>query len=153
MAFYRQNAAQIEPRNGTAPCRNAYPFSGTNYGPAELPQSMVNAGTTQPSDGFSAYPPNQMIPTPTFGRHDGLGGRLMEVAQADMYGSFVQPWNRSGAWDQPGAGIAAAGIVRLAPSTSAHHGLAQATGPGPTMIFTAPPVFSVQSVPIWALGL
>ena len=58
MAFYRQNVAQIPPRNGTAPCRNAYPYSITTYGPQMLPQAMDNPGSTQPSDGFSAWPPN-----------------------------------------------------------------------------------------------
>lgn len=153
MAFYRQNAAQIPPRNGTAPCRNAYPYSIAVYGPQALPPSNDNPGTTQPSDGFSAYPPNQFDVTVTFGRHDGLGGRLMEVGQADMYTSPPQPFPRAGTWEEPGGPIAASMLVRLQPTTSAHPGLAMATGAGPTMIFTAPPVFTVQSKPIYALGL
>lgn len=155
MAFYRQNAAQIEPRNGTAPCRNAYPASYTHYGPAAIPMSMDNPGTTQPSDGFSAYPPNVTMPYPTFGRHDGLAGRLMEVSQADTYMSAIPgltPY-RAGTWEEPGGPIAASMLVRLAPTSSAHPGLAMATGAGPTMIFTAPPVFTVQTTPIYALGL
>jgi hypothetical protein len=60
---------------------------------------------------------------------------------------------RAGTWEEPGGPIAASQLVRLAPTTSAHHGLAQATGAGPAMIFTAPPVFTVQTTPIYALGL
>lgn len=153
MAFYRQNEAQIEPRNGTAPCRNAYPYSIAVYGPAGIPMGMENPGTTQPSDGFSAYPPNLTAPYPTFGRHDGLGGRLMEVSQADMYTSPPQPFPRAGTWEEPGGPIAASMMVRLAPTTSAHAGLAMSTGAGPAMVFVAPPVFTVQSKPIYALGL
>jgi hypothetical protein len=155
VAFYHSSPERIMPRNGTAPCRDAYPLSYTVYGPAELPQSMDNPGTTNPSDGFRAAPQNDYMVRPSFGRHDGLHGRLMEVAQADLYMSAVpgvSPY-RAGTWEEPGGPIAASMLVRLAPTTSAHHGLAQATGPGPTMIFTAPPVFSVQSVPIYALGL
>lgn len=143
------------PRNGTAPCRDAYPLAYTVYGPNMNPQSMDNPGTTQPSDGFSAWPPNSTNVSITFGRHDGLGGRLMEVAQADLYMSAVpgvSPY-RAGTWEEPGGPIAATQLVRLAPTTSAHHGLAQATGQGPAMIFTAPPVFTVQSTPIYAIGL
>lgn len=155
MAFYRSSPERIMPRNGTAPCRDAYPLSYTVYGPQMIPPSMDNPGTTSPSDGFTAYPPNNIQNIVTFGRHDGLGGRLMEVGQADLYMSAVpgvSPY-RAGTWEEPGGPIAASMLVRLAPTSSAHPGLAQATGPGPTMIFTAPPVFSVQSTPIYALGL
>ncbi len=152
MAFYRQNEGNIPPRNGTAPCRDAYPYSVAVYGPAELPQSMTNAGTTQPSDGFRAAPGFTFNP-PVFGRHDGLQGRLMEVSQADLYYSPPQPFPRAGTWEEPGGPIAASMLVRLEPTTSAHPGLTQATGAGPTMVFVAPPVFSVQSKPIYAVGL
>lgn len=143
------------PRNGTAPCRNAYPLAYTVYGPQALPLAMDNPGSTQPSDGFQAAPPNPAGQGVTFGRWDGLAGRLMEVGQADMYMSAVpgvSPY-RAGTWEEPGGPIAASMLVRLQPSTSAHPGLSMATGAGPTMIFTAPPVFTVQSTPIYALGL
>jgi hypothetical protein len=154
MPFWQQNKEQVWPRNGTAPTKDAYPSSLPSYGPGGIPLAMDNPGTTQPSDGFSAWPPNQTVVNVTFGRHDGLNGRLMEVAQADTYDSARGPFPRAGTWEEPGGPIAAAGIgLRLSPSTSAHPGLAQATGPGPVMIFTAPPVFSVQTKPIYALGL
>jgi hypothetical protein len=114
---------------------------------------MDNPGTTQPSDGFSAWPPNYTHVTVTFGEHDGLAGGLMKVAQADLYQSAVGPFPRAGTWEEPGGPIAATQLVRLQPTTSAHHGLAQATGPGPVMLFVAPPVFSIQTKPIYAIGL
>lgn len=154
MPFWQQNAAQTWPRNGTAPVKDYYPLSRTIFAPQKLPQSNDNPGTTQPSDGFSAYPPNLTIVDVTFGRHDALGGRLMEVAQADLYQSSDYPFPRAGTWEEPGGPIAAAGIgLRLAPTTSAHPGLASATGAGPTMVFNTPPVFSVQTKPIYAIGL
>lgn len=158
MAFYGQNAPQQWPRNGTAPTRDYYPLSATFYGPQKLPPSQDNPGSTQPSDGFSAYPPNLTVVNVTFGEHDGLGGNLMRVAQADLYNSVPPPglgrFPRAGTWEEPGGTIAAAGIgLRLEPSTSAHPGLAQSTGAGPTMLFYAPPIFSVQTTPIYAFGL
>lgn len=153
MAFYGQNAGNIPPRNGTAPTKNAYPCSVAVYGPAGIPPAMDNPGTTQPSDGFSAYPPNQFFPYPTFGRWDGLSGRLMEVSQADLYTQPPQPFPRAGTWEEPGGPIAASMMVRLQPTSSAHAGLAMSTGAGPAMVFVAPPVFTVQSKPIYALGL
>ncbi len=152
MAFWKQNAAQENPRNGTAPTRNAYPFSITEQGPQRIAPAEANPGSTLPSDGFRASP-SFIYLQPSFGRHDGLRGRLMEVSQADTYISPPQPFPRAGTWEEPGGPVAALQLVRLAPTTSAHPGLSQATGPGPTMIFTAPPVFSVQTRPIYALGL
>ena len=154
MAFYRQNAGNVQPRNGTAPCRNAYPLSIAVYGPAGLPPSAENPGSTLPSDGFSARPSYVAVDV-SFGDHDALHGALMAVAQADLYTQPVVPgtFPRAGTWEQPGGPIAASALVRLSPSTSAHRGLNQATGPGPTMVFTAPPVFSIQTKPIYALGL
>jgi hypothetical protein len=152
MPFWKQNEAQVWPRNGTAPTKDAYPFSVTTYGPQKLPPSNENPGTTTPSDGFKAAPGYYQV-NPSFGRHDALGGRLMEVAQADLYYSPPQPFPRAGTWEEPGAPIAALQLVRLAPTTSAHPGLSQATGAGPTMIFNPPPVFSVQTRPIYAVGL
>lgn len=153
MAFYQQNAPNQWPRRGTAPTKDAYPASMTVYNPAGIPYAMENPGSTLPSDGFSAEPSFIQVNV-SFGRHDGLAGRLMEVSQADLYTSMpAQPFPRAGTWEEPGGPIAASAIPRLDPTTSAHPGLAQATGAGPTMLFIAPPVFSVQSKPIYALGL
>lgn len=152
MPFWKQNAPNIPPRNGTAPTKNNYPLSVPVYGPGGNPPAMENPGSTLPSDGFSAQP-SFVVVNVSFGEHDGLHGDLMRVAQADTFQSAVGPFPRAGNWDQPGAGIAAMGFARLAPSTSAHPGLNAATGAGPAMVFVAPPVFTVQSKPIYALGL
>jgi len=152
MAFYQQNARQVWPRNGTVRGQDAYPASVPVYGPGGIPPGMTNPGSTQPSGGFRAAPVFVASP-PVFGTHDALHGDLMRVAQADTFNSAVGPWPRAGVWDQPNAGIAASAITRLAPTTSAHPGLAHSTGAGPTMVFVAPPVFSVQSRPIYAVGL
>ena len=140
------------PRNGTAPCRNAYPRSAPVYQPSMIPGSMENPGSTLPSDGFSARP-NLLLVDVSFGDHDALGGQLMRVAQSDMYDSSQNPWPATGSYEEPGAAIAVLDMVRLAPTTSAHPGLQNATGAGPTMLFVAPPVFSIQTRPIFATGL
>lgn len=154
MAFYQQNAGQIEPRNGTAPCRNAYPLSYPVYQPGMIAPSNENPGSTLPSDGFSAVP-NFVAVNVSFGDHDALDGRLMAVAQADSYNSAVGPFPRAGTYEEPGAATAVLQMMRLAPTTSAHPGLSlgMGGGPGPTMLFQAPPVFSVQTRPIYATGL
>lgn len=152
MPFWQQNVEQVWPRNGTAPVKDAYPLSVTVYGPQENPQAMENPGSTQPSDGFSARP-NLTVVDVSFGDHDALGGRLMAIAQADMYNSDPCPFPAAGTWEEPGGPIAATQLVRLQPSTSAHPGLALATGAGPNMVFVAPPVFSLQTKPIYATGV
>lgn len=140
------------PRNGTAPCRNAYPRSAPIYQPNMNPESMENPGSTIPSDGFSARP-NYVVVDVSFGDHDALGGALMRVAQADTYDTHMNPWPAAGTYEEPGAAVAVLQMMRLAPTTSAHPGLSSATGAGPTMLFVAPPVFSVQTTPIYATGL
>lgn len=157
MPFWQQNKRQVWPRNGTAPVRDYYPMSATFYGPQGITMSQENPGTTLPSDGFSAQP-NYVAVNVSFGDHDALGGRLMAVSQADLYNSAPPPslgrFPRAGTWEEPNGPIAAAGIgLRLSPTTSAHMGLAQATGAGPTMVYVQPPIFSVQTTPIYALGL
>jgi hypothetical protein len=149
--FWRQNP-NPNMRTGTAPTRDYYPLSETVFEPAEIPPSMENPGTTLPSDGYSAEP-NYVAVNVSFGRHDALGGRLMEVSQADLYQSAIGPFPRAGTWEEPGAAVAVLQMVRLQPTTSAHPGLNLATGPGPNMLYIAPPVFSVQTQPIIATGL
>jgi hypothetical protein len=152
MPYYQQNAAQEWPRNGTAPTHNDYPKSYPVYGPGGIPLAMENPGSTLPSDGYSAQPSFVNVNV-SFGEHDGLHGNLMRVAQADTYNSAVGPFPRAGTYEEPGAATAVLNMIRLAPTTSAHPGLSFSTGAGPTMLFVAPPVFSVQSTPIYATGL
>ena len=152
MSMYLQNSGQVWPRNGTAPVKDFYPLSVTEQGPQKLVEGTESAGSTLPSGGFRAIPAFVDVIV-SFGRHDGLDGRLMEVSQADTYNSDPCPWPAAGTWEQPGGPIAASKIPRLQPTTSAHPGLASATGAGPAMLFVAPPVFTVQSQPIYAVGL
>jgi hypothetical protein len=150
-----QNAGDrpINPRNGVnGYSRNAYPRGVPVYAPAMLPMGTENPGSTLPSDGFSAHP-NIVIVDVSFGDHDALGGRLMAVSQGDTYDASACPWPAAGVYDQPGAQVGILPLVRLQPTTSAHPGLASATGAGPAMLYRAPPSFSAQSVPIPALGV
>jgi hypothetical protein len=149
--FWKQNP-NPNLRNGTAPTRDYYPLSIPVYAPQMNPPSMENPGSTLPSDGFSARP-NYVLVDVSFGEHDALGGALMRVAQADLYDSAVGAFPRAGTWEEPGAAVAVMQLVRLSPTTSAHPGLNLSTGPGPNMLFVAPPVFSVQTQPIYATGL
>jgi hypothetical protein len=91
---------------------------------------------------------------PYFGGHDGLQGRLMAVPQSDTYDASPNAWPNNGQFDRPNS-IGLLGLMlRLAPHTSAHPGFAQNTSRGdPTALFNAPPVFSLQTTPIPAVGL
>lgn len=153
MPTWQQNAPQVWPRNGTAPVKDAYPFTRPVYDAQRIAPSQENPSGISAYGGYRAKPLPVAVQGGNFGRWDALGGRLMEVSQADTWDASPQPFPACGVWDQPGAGIAASRIPRLAPSTSAHPGLAQATGAGPVMQFVAPPVFSIQTRPIYAIGL
>lgn len=155
MPAWRQNEANEQPRNGTAPTRNDYPLSVPVYGPNGLPMSMENPSSVAAGGGYRAVPLDAGLAAGNFGRHDGLHGRLMEVSQADTYNSARGPWPRAGTYEEPGAAVAVLQMIRLAPSTSAHPGagIGVGGGPGPTMLFQAPPVFSIQTRPIYATGL
>jgi len=87
-------------------------------------------------------------------RHDGLQGRLMDVPQADLYDSSRNPWPASGVADDPATYQAIMRVIRLKPTTSAHPGASLTSGEAsPAMIFKAPPIFGLQTKPIYALGL
>lgn len=91
---------------------------------------------------------------PFFGGWDPLsqaGRGLMHTAQAALYDASPNPFPNNGQFDRPNGFWA--GLLRLQPTTSAHRGAAQPTGAGPVMLFHAPPVFSVQSKPIPAVGV
>lgn len=155
MAAYGQNAGNISPRNGIGDgrSRNSYPRGVPVYGPAGLPPSAENPGTTLPSDGFSARP-NHVYVDVSFGDHDALGGRLMAVAQADTFDASANPFPACGVYDQPNAWHGVMPLIRLQATTSAHPGASMPAGAGgPNMVFQAPPSFSAQSRPIYAVGL
>jgi hypothetical protein len=151
MASYRQSA--FCPKFGTdqgqgassgaAYARDNYPHSYAFYGPQAQPPNM------ETKTGWNPY--GGIIPRePYFGGYDGLGGRLMHVPQADLYNTAPNPWPANGVDDQPNARF---DIMHMPPSTSAHPGWSIPTGPSPAMIFHAPPIFGVQTVPIPAFGV
>lgn len=76
---------------------------------------------------------------------------FMDVPQADFYDASPNAWPNNGQWDKPNGYFAA--LMRLRPHTSAHPGKSMPTGGGPTMYFHAPPVFSLQTKPIPAVGV
>jgi hypothetical protein len=84
------------------------------------------------------------------------GGRndLNIVSRQDFYNSATDPWPRSGVWDEPGAWHSVIGILRLPPTTSAHPGLSLTSGEAsPAMLFHTPPVWGMQTTPIYAVGI
>lgn len=86
------------------------------------------------------------------GGYDGLDGRLMQVAQAGIYDPSANAWPNNAQWDRPNGFFA--NLLRLKPDTSAHPGKTMpAAAPGPTMLYKAPPIFSVQTQPIIAVGV
>lgn len=117
-----------------------YPLSRSSYGAAE-----IMPGTETPTQ-WSPY--GEFIPHPYL---KDMPGSLMAVAQAEMYDASPNPWPNNGQWDRPGGFFA--DLIRLKPHTSAHPGKSMPVGPGPTMYFHAPPVFSLQTKPIPAVGV
>lgn len=69
----------------------------------------------------------------------------------DFYDSSPNPFPNNGQWDKPNGYFAS--MLRLKPHTSAHPGKNLSVGAGPTMYFKAPPVFSIQTKPIVAVGV
>lgn len=151
MAFYRQSEAC--PKFGTAQGggassgaaygRDQYPVSRAVYGPAEItPQTEA---TTQWS------PFSFTVAQPYRGGWDALGGRLMHVPQADTFFVGDNPWPANGVDDQPNVLYS---LLRLDPHTSAHPGFTlPMNAPGPAMVFNPPPVFGLQTQPIFAFGV
>lgn len=156
MPGYRQNEEQVWPRNGTAPTKDFYPLSRPVYDAAMLAPSEENPAGVAPGGGYRAVPLLAIVAGGNFGRHDGLDGRLMEVAQADTFDARGSArWPAAGTWEEPNGPVAALRMVRLKPTTSAHPGagIGLGGGPGPTMVYAPPPSFTVQTRPIFATGL
>jgi hypothetical protein len=76
---------------------------------------------------------------------------FMDHPQADFYDASPNAFPNNGQWDKPNGYFA--NLIRLKPHTSAHPGKSNPTGAGPTMYFHAPPVFSLQTKPIPAVGV
>lgn len=98
-----------------------------------------------------------LTPHPYFGGHDELsedGRGIMHVAQAGLYDASPNPWPNNGQYDRPNGLFAVfAGLMRKKSESSAHPGFMMPTYPSPTMLFHAPPVFSLQTTPIPAVGV
>lgn len=118
------------------------PLSVTVFRPAKLLPDSETPSQWSPYGVFYSHP--------YFGGHDGLQGRLMHVAQADMYDPSANPFPASGQFDRPNGFWS--GLIRLRPHTSAHPGKTMPAHPGPTMLFHAPPPFGLQTKPIPAVG-
>lgn len=130
-----------------------------NTHPDSVPLSLPTCGPaalvpdSEEMTQWSAY--GIFRPTPYFGGHDELsveGRGIMHVPYATLYDASPNPWPNNGQFDRPN-GPALARILRLRPTTSAHPGMSMPTGGGPTMLFRAPPVFSMQTKPIPAVGV
>lgn len=138
----------------TRPIINRAPDTGADRHPLSIPY-----------DGAARIIPNSEVmqdwtpyghkqARPYFGGHDPLsraGHGLMHTAQAGTLDKSPNPFPNNGQFDRPNGFFA--GLMRLQPHTSAHKGQTNPTGAGPTMLFHAPPVFSVQSTPIPAVGV
>lgn len=135
----------INPRNGFG-WLNDHPLSRNIYAPGEILPGTETMTQWSPYGTFNA--------APYYGGHDALSpGRhsIMAVPQADMYDMSPNPWPNNGQFDHPNF---YPGLLRLTRrESSAHAGFTQPTYPGPVMLFHAPPVFSVQTTPIVAVGI
>lgn len=129
----------IMPR-APVPFGRRYPLSTSPHGAASIPPGMVTATQWSPYGEFVPHPYLKDMP-----------GSLMAVAQAETYDASPNPWPNNGQFDRPNGFFA--NLLRLKPHTSAHPGLSMTTGGGPTMYFHAPPVFSLQTKPIPAVGI
>ena|SRR5438477_11010076 len=79
------------------------------------------------------------------------GALALAARDSDFYDASPNAWPNNGQWDKPNGFFAE--IIRLETHTSAHPGKNMPTGGGPTMYFKAPPVFSMQTKPIPAVGI
>ncbi len=79
------------------------------------------------------------------------GASAMNIRRTDFYDASPNAWPNNGQWDKPNGYFAS--LLRLRTHTSAHPGMSLPTGAGPTMYFKAPPVFSMQTKPIPAVGV
>ena len=128
----------IWPRNVWA--SGPRPLSNPHYGAAEIQPNTEVPTQWTPYGTLNAVPYLKEMP-----------GSMMAVAQAEMYDASPNPWPNNGQYDKPVDHFT--DLMRLQTHTSAHMGESLATGPAPTMYFHAPPVFSMQTKPIPAVGV
>lgn len=105
---------------------------------------------------FEDPPPTQWSPfgmfqsMPFIKRGKGVVGSAT-IRKTDFYDASPNPWPNNGQFDHPNGYFAQ--LIRLRTHTSAHPGANLTTGGGPTMYFKAPPIFSMQTKPIAAVGI
>lgn len=134
-----KNNRPIWPRN---PWPNSpRPLSNPAHGAAEI---LPDTNTPTQWTPYGGY-----YPTPYFAPE--YSGSFMGVPQSGMYDASPNAFPNNGQWDKPNGYFA--NLIRLRPHTSAHPGKTMPTGGGPTMYFHAPPVFSLQTKPIPAVGV
>jgi hypothetical protein len=149
----RDAPGRIINRNPTN--NTAYSRSLANEGGPQIIPAGSEVGTTwTPYGMFVTHP--YSVPMPQ---------SLMATAQATAF--YNSAYGSVGVGAGPGGGGGGGGsgqadwpngqqsgpLMRLEPTTSAHHGYMNPTGPNPNMVFFAPPVFGYQTKPIYAVGL
>lgn len=141
----------------TRPIINRAPNTHPDSVPLSLPTEGPAAILPDSEEMTQWSPYGLFAAQPYFGGHDELsaeGRGIMHVPQAGIYDASPNPWPNNGQEDRPNGAIGLlVGMLRLRPTTSAHPGATMATGPGPTMVFRTPPVFSLQTKPIPAVGV
>lgn len=119
-----------------------------------IPRPLSNFYSESRSLDLPDAPPSQWSP---FGLFQSIPyfkdppASAMKIRRTDFYDASPNAWPNNGQWDKPNGYFAS--LLRLKPTTSAHPGLSLKTGGGPTMYFKAPPVFSMQTKPIPAVGV
>ena len=133
-----------------APARviNRNPATNTAYSRSLANEGgpQINLGATEAGSNWTPYNRSfshpYKVPMPM---------SLMATSQATaFYNSSVGMWPANGQDDQPSAYF---NLIRLRPTGSARAGYTNPTGPNPTQVFYSPPIFGMQTKPIYAVGL
>lgn len=139
----------------TRPIMNRAPHSVPNNVPLSLPYTEAVAAHPDGAERGTQWSPYGIFQPRVYrGGHDPAsvaGDGLMHTERGDYFDASPNPWPNNGQFDRPNGFFT--GLLRLAPHTSAHPGRTMPTGAGPTMLFRAPPIFSIQQQPISAVGV
>lgn len=135
-------------QNAPARIMNRNPQNNTMYsrsranegGPQRFIGAMEAGSNWTPYGSMVSHPYKVPMPMSMMGTSQATG----------FYNSAVGLWPANGQNDQPNAYF---NLIRLKPTTSAHLGYTNPTGPNPNMVFFSPPVYGYQTKPIWATGL
>lgn len=149
----------LRPRAEDLETRPFWPRQPWPEGPRPLSNPVDGAAALlMDSEEMTQWSPyGTLHPRPYFGGYDelSLAGRgVMHVAQAGIYDASPNPWPNNGQEDRPNSLYSLLqGLMQKRHESSAHRGFAMPTYPSPTMLFHAPPVFSLQTTPIPAVGI